>query len=495
MRLVARASRTAVPPPLVRDPDVVRGFLEDAAHVPGGHAAGITFPRDEADVAAVVREYERVLPVGALSSLTGGATPRGEVVLSTRALNGIRILDDRRVHVGAGVALADLQHALAARGLYYPPVPTFEGAFVGGTIATNAAGAATYKYGTTRAWVDALTVVLANGDVLDLERGRATVDDAFAIEYASGDVMRVPLPTYQMPRVAKHSAGYFSRLRDYDPIDLFIGAEGTLAVIVSATLRVIPKPRVALILVTCESDQQAIAVTNALRATRAADIAGIEYVDAAAIAVLDDDSFERAGVGRPAHGAVLLFVQLEGSLDAATEVLTTYGAPTDATVVLPGDDRGSARLFELREAVPAAVNRRVAQAKAAVDSAIEKTAGDMIVPFERLADSLALYRSAFERRGLHHAIWGHFSDGNLHPNVIPRSLADVASGKEALLEIGAEVVRMGGSPLAEHGVGRNPVKQALMRTVYGDAGVEEMRAIKRAIDPAWKFAPGVLFRA
>jgi D-lactate dehydrogenase (cytochrome) len=118
----------------------------------------------------------------------------------------------------------------------------------------------------------------------------------------------------------------------------------------------------------------------------------------------------------------------------------------------------------------------------------------MIVPFGRLADSLALYRNTFDARGLEHAIWGHFSDGNLHPNVIPHSLEDVMKGKEALLEIGRAIVQMGGSPLAEHGVGRNPVKQELLRQMYGNEGIEQMRAVKRALDPEWKLAPGVLFQ-
>ena len=141
------------------------------------------------------------------------------------------------------------------------------------------------------------------------------------------------------------------------------------------------------------------------------------------------------------------------------------------------DTDPATRLLELRESVPAAVNARVADAKAAIDPAIEKTAGDMIVPFERLADSLALYRETFAARGLECAVWGHFSDGNLHPNVIPRSLDDVVKGKEALLEIGRAVVAMGGSPLAEHGVGRNAVKQELLRQMYGDEGIEQMRAV------------------
>ena len=121
---------------------------------------------------ALVAGAAHVLPVGAQSSLTGGATPRGDVVLSTRALTAVDLLSDYRVRVGAGVPLAELQRVLAAHGLYYPPVPTYDGAFVGGTIATNAAGAATFKYGSTRRWVEGLTVVLADGSVLTIERGQ-----------------------------------------------------------------------------------------------------------------------------------------------------------------------------------------------------------------------------------------------------------------------------------------------------------------------------------
>jgi D-lactate dehydrogenase (cytochrome) len=117
----------------------------------------------------------------------------------------------------------------------------------------------------------------------------------------------------------------------------------------------------------------------------------------------------------------------------------------------------------------------------------------MIVPFGRVADSLSLYRRAFDSRGLEHAIWGHVSDGNLHPNVLPQSLDDVRKGESAILEIARGVIAMGGAPLAEHGVGRSPLKQRLLREMYGDQGIDEMRAVKRALDPAWKLSPGVLF--
>ena len=147
----------------------------------------------------------------------------------------------------------------------------------------------------------------------------------------------------------------------------------------------------------------------------------------------------------------------------------------------------------MREAVPAGVNQRVGRAQHEIDPRIAKTAADMIVPFERFGEMMAIYRDGFASRGLDFAVWGHISDGNVHPNVLPRAYADVERGKEAILYFGQEVARLGGCPLAEHGVGRNPVKQALLRGLYGDAGIEEMRAVKRALDPEWKLAPGVIF--
>ena len=158
-----------------------------------------------------------------------------------------------------------------------------------------------------------------------------------------------------------------------------------------------------------------------------------------------------------------------------------------------GDESAATRLYNLREAVPASLNAQIAVTKARVHPDIHKTAGDMVVPFDRLADSIAMYRHVFQQYGLEYAIWGHVSDGNLHPNVVPRSLDDVRRGQDAVIEMGRAVIAMGGAPLAEHGVGRSALKQQLLRALYGEGGVEEMRAVKRAMDPGWKLSTGVIF--
>jgi D-lactate dehydrogenase (cytochrome) len=506
----------------------VEGFLEDAAHYPGGHAAGIVFPRDTEEVAGLLASCEAVLPIGAQSSLTGGATPMGETILATSRMARILDVSDRRMRVQAGVTVQALQEALARTGAWFPPAPTFTGACAGGLVATNAAGAATFKYGSVRDWVEGLLVVLADGTILDVARGQHVARSGRLEVPTRRGTVEVPVPVYAMPEVPKRSAGYHAA-PDIDFVDLLIGSEGTLGVIVEVTFRILsPAPAAALAFVPCASEGQGLALVDAIRrASRdtwrtrdplGIDVSAIEHLDRRSIEIVREDGEDaRHNVTLPAGTAMALLVQIElpreltrddafdqiaGALDDAARdaplvrfcrLLAAAGVLEDTEIALPGDARRTEDLIAVREAVPEGVNRRVGIAKRDVDGRIEKTAADMVVPPQRFAEMLDAYRRGFTARGLDYAIWGHISDGNVHPNVIPRSYDDVVKGKEAILDFGREVAALGGCPLAEHGVGRNPVKQALLRQLYGEAGIEQMRAVKRALDPGWKLAPGVIF--
>jgi D-lactate dehydrogenase (cytochrome) len=527
-RIRARPPRDAVRrPATLEGTDAVAVYVQDAARTPGGHTPLVALPRTEGEVAWVLREAPAVLPVGALSSLTGGATPFGEWVLSTARLDTIGPVRGHRVRLGPGVALSSLDEALRPQGLFYPPAPTYKGAFIGGTAATNAAGAVTFKYGTSRAWIEGLTVVLAGGDVLDLERGVVTAgpDGRFDVVTCAGELRAFEIPSYRLPDVPKRSAGYHAA-PGMDLVDLFVGSEGTLGVITEVEVRVAPlRPRLGGWL-PLPTEAKALELVERLcaasRATWAGgdpqgiDIASIESVDRRSLDLLaEDDSLREQGVAlTPGTGAALLFeAELPAGTDAAramdalalepgaadsplarlARLLEGAGAVEGLIVALPGDTRRQQQLESLRESVPLGVNHRVEAAQRAVDPRIHKVATDMIVPRERLGESLHVYREAFGRRGLDHLVFGHASDGNLHANVLPRSYADVEAGEAAILEIGAEILRMGGCPLAEHGVGRSPVKQALLRAVVGEDGIEQMRRVKRALDPDGRLAPGVLF--
>lgn len=506
--------------------------MEDAAHYPGGHTSLVVCPRDEAQLAASLKDSEAVLVVGAQSSLTGGATPMGDTVVSVSKLDAVAPPGPNTVTVQPGVTLAALREVLTAAGRAYPPVPTFEGATVGGVVSTNAAGAATFKYGATRRWVRGLTVMLATGELIDLERGQVRAADfRFEIE-TSGGTIQVPVPTYQLPDVPKRAAGYAAGA-DLDLIDLFIGSEGTLGIVTSVTLDVLPYcPEVGFVLIACRDESQALALASRLRAESrrtwrdrdpdGLDVIAVEHMDRRCLALLrEDDVPRRLGVTIPDDADTLLLAQVEfppgttpdriyddvagwghtdsnsvpGSESPVVRLCRIVGEAgrLDATeIVAPSDRSRGAALLALREAVPEAVNRRVGIAKRTTDGTIEKTAADMIVPFAHLDESVRRFRHAFGSRGLDYAIWGHLSDANLHPNVIPRSIEDVRLGKEAILECGRHVIELGGCPLAEHGVGRNRVKQALLWQLVGARGIEEMYAVKRALDPGRKLARGVL---
>jgi D-lactate dehydrogenase (cytochrome) len=527
-RVRARPPRgRRVAPPVIADPDRLAQHLEDAAHFPGGYAVGLAEPADEAQVAALVTEGRAVLAIGAQSSLTGGATPRGELLISLRRFREAAILGRERVRAGAGLSVAALQQALDAEGLYYPPVPTWTDATVGGVVSTNAAGPATFKYGSTRDWVECLTVVLPSGDVLDLERGQCVAGPGgFEIETTRG-LVAVPVPRVQMPPVPKRSAGYYGA-PGMDLVDLFVGAEGTLGIVTEATLRVVARPPASVCaLLGAASVSQALALVGALRTasheTRRSgdpnglDLAAIEHLDRRSLDLLIEDGVDRREqVIIPPRWSVLLLMTLElrtrdsgetawrlveSALDGDApdhalvrlcRLLDAHDALDAAELALPGQEHRVAQWTALREGVPAAVNARIARARERLGPAVSKIAADVIVPFPRLQELLEACASAASARDLDVAIWGHISDGNLHPNVLPRVPGDVARGQEAVMEIGRATIALDGCPLAEHGVGRNPMKKSLLRLLHGDEGVETMRAVKKALDPEGRLAPGVL---
>jgi D-lactate dehydrogenase (cytochrome) len=521
-RLALQRPPDAPAPATITDPERLEAVLRDAAGV-RGQAAGLVEARDEAALCSWLRAHPDtpVLAQGALTSLTGGATPRGDVVLSTRRMSGLRIdVGSLRAVAGPGLLLADLHAALAAQGLYYPPAPTHDGATLGGNAATNAAGAATFAYGTTRDWVRRLRIALRHGEVLELRRGEHLVRPGDTLELVGERRLVGRVPTHPSPALKKTSAGFHTR-DPMDPMDLFLGAEGTLGIVTEVEIALLPRPRALTALVFLPGDTQAVGLTASLRerslAARAGarpgglEVRSIEYFDfrcldlIAARGALAD---LRVHVP-PGAGACLLLVQeLPPGVDDASaladldaghgpladlyDVLAAHGVLETTEIALPEQATRQGQLAAVREAIPLAVSEWVIDHQR-TDPGVHKVGGDMIVPCEHLPRMLAAYRAAFRARGLDHCVYGHISDGNLHPNGLPTCSAEVAAAESALLDLAEEAIALGGCPLSEHGVGRSPLKQRMLELTRGACALAEMRALKAALDPGWTLARGVLF--
>src|SRR2546421_9322621 len=217
--------------------DAIQSFLADASNLAGGHASRVLVPETSEEVAdALARATRELTPVtvaGAGTGIVGGRVPFGGVVLSTQRLNHIGeiVREDGggRATAEAGVVLADFQREVRSEGLLYPPDPTESSCYLGGTVATNASGARTFKYGPTKCYVRRLKVALATGDLLDIGRGEifADADGRIRVALGGGRSIDAHLPSYTMPATRKHAAGYYVA-PGMDLIDLFVGSEGTL---------------------------------------------------------------------------------------------------------------------------------------------------------------------------------------------------------------------------------------------------------------------------
>jgi D-lactate dehydrogenase (cytochrome) len=501
-----------------------------------GRAEGMAFPASTAEVAGAVLEAGRrgwsVTVSAARTGIAAGAVPEGGLLLSLERMSrivGLRQSEDGQffLHCEAGALLADVQKGVRAasfaeaadwsaasrqalEGLkkqkhFYPPDPTETSAAIGGTVACNASGAHTFLYGPTRPYVQRLVIVLMDGRVLDLERGthRAADDGTFGIEQADGTVAWGKVPGYLWPRT-KNSAGYFAA-PDMDLVDLFIGSEGTLGIITEVEIRLIPAPETNCGVMTFWPDEAAaLRFTRALRERRVElGVEAIEYVDPNALAMLRERRATLgAASGIPAcldddvQSAIYLDIgtavkALPRVLAELAELVTASGGnPEQCWSAVERDERERLRIF--RHALPETVNSKIAEARKQ-HPGITKLGTDMAVPDEHLERIMAIYREKLDAAGLVYVVFGHIGNNHLHVNILPRNPEDYRRGWELYHEFAKTVVELGGSPAAEHGIGK--LKTDFLEFLFGPDGIAEMRAVKRLFDPACRLGPGILFAA
>ncbi|HEV7746706.1 MAG TPA: FAD-binding oxidoreductase [Pyrinomonadaceae bacterium] len=518
------------------DPDDIQSFLSDASHMRDGQAERVVFPETPEEVAEVLRGASQsktpVTVSGAGTGTVGGRIPFAGIVLATDKLNQIKSVvhkdDGGRAVAEAGVRLSDLQRFVDCENLFYPPDPTERSCFLGGTVATNASGARTFKYGPTRNYVQRLRIALTNGDIINLRRGELHADPGgrIKIPLPSGGSIAAELPSYRMPRTRKHASGYFVAPQ-MDVLDLFIGSEGTLGVITGIEVALLAKPEGLLSgivffrtdesLLSFVGEARRLSLTNRQlrvregrrlgplieKALQVTDRSGrptisgdrtASLLDARALEYFDSESLgflrqKYEMIPNEAVGAI--FFEQETTTATDEPLMTEWLALLERHQAL-GDqswfataEADQAKLREFRHALPVLMNEWFARHQQ------RKVSTDMSVPDEAFPEMLSFYRETLRTSELRYTIFGHIGDNHVHVNILPRNDNEATKAREIYVQFLKRAAAVGGTLSAEHGIGK--LKRDYLRLFYSEANLREMAALKRAFDPAGILGRGNIF--
>ncbi|HRR33466.1 MAG TPA: FAD-binding oxidoreductase [Kiritimatiellia bacterium] len=486
-------------------------YLRDESRK-NGSAAAIAFPKTVQELTAALKQTAPLdLPLtiqGARTGIAAGAVPDGGLIINLSHMDailgpGAGDASSPTVRVQPGVPLTALRRHLATAfpAHLFTPDPTETSASIGGMAACNASGACSFAYGPTRNHIQAITVVLADGDTLVLRRGHNKADgNRFSLTTDSGRLIAGDLPRIPMPAV-KNSAGYWVK-PDMDLLDLFIGSEGTLGILAEIEVCLQPKPfQTQGILCYFADEADALTCVQALRAAaRAAEphtLAAIEYFDADALRLIRTSTAHTGLLLPPAQPTwnVALYVEWALSSHAASSVeltsdilMSCHGDPRDTWFA--SDAPSLDKLKAFRHAVPEQVNALIAERKRQ-HPGLTKLGTDFSVPDDKLEAVMRLYRQDLSAARLEHVIFGHIGNNHLHVNILPRDMAEYAEGKRLVRSWAEQVVAWGGSVSGEHGIGR--LKKDLLAVMVGREGLAGMRRLKAVFDPAGRLNPDRLF--
>ena len=415
----------------------------------------VALPRSTTDVSVVLalasRERVPVVTRGAGSGLAGGSVPLlGGIVLTLTRMDRILELDtvNMLMRVQPGLVTGDLKAEALAHGLFYPPDPASQRqSTIGGNVAMGAGGPHGLKYGTTKDYVLGLEAVAADG------------------------------------RVMRAGGKMIKNVTGYNLTQLLVGSEGTLAVVTEILLRLLPKPRAArtAMAVFPRIDDASRMITIILNAGIIP--ATIEIMDQASIRCVEE--VQHAGL--PVDAGAVLLIELDGepaAIDVEQRDVARLCAEHGASEVrIARDETESAKLWQARRVVSSSLAR----------IRPTKLGEDISVPRSAIPEALAAVQAIAAKYKLLIPVYGHISDGNLHPNILfdRHDPEEVERVNRAAAEIFEAAVRLGGTLTGEHGIGS--LKKEFLTMALDPVELEMMRRVKDAFDPQGILNPGKIF--
>jgi FAD/FMN-containing dehydrogenase len=484
-----------------REDELARAVYSEAAGISRAIPAAVAVPVDAEDVVVLVKwaaeSGTALIPRGSGSSMAGGAVGSGVVVDLSR-INHLDRIDDRNntVWAEAGVLWSTLDVAARRKGLRLPPDPS-SGKFctLGGMVATNASGAHSLRYGSTRPWVNALDCVFSDGDRATITRGEPPPKRIEAInrfmrdvhaDVVSGDKRR---PMFH-PGVRKESSGYgiHDYARSAELVDLLVGSEGTLVIVVGIQFNLSPLPTAtSSVLGSFASlEEAAVAATKAVEVgASACELLDRTFLAYAASGASADPKFRERTEG----AAAILLAEVESystdsAAKAAEDLATAFRQAGAKVVDVALTPEAEQELWDLRHAASPILAglENVTSMQFIEDGAVAPA---------KLSDYVNGVRKALADRELNGVIFGHAGDAHVHVNpLIDMQRPDWRDQVTRLLEDTVTLTaRLGGTLTGEHGDGR--IRTPLLPRVWHKDTIKAFAQVKAAFDPKRIFNPGV----
>ncbi len=506
------------------------GYLCDESRTQG-HAEGIALPKSEDELCEVLRLCsQKGLPVtaqGGRTGLAGGASPQGGVIVNLSRMN--RLLGLRRdgerllLRVQPGVLLSQVRKALQTKSFdlrgwdeggietlrdvkagewFFSPDPTEPTATLGGMAACNASGARSLLYGATRVHIHGLRVVLADGRVAALQRGRDFAQGRrFALPLVDGGTLEGTLPAFDTPPIK--DAGFFLR-EDMELVDLFIGSQGTLGIISELEVELTRAPKLLWgVTAFLPSNAAALRYVRALKGREPGLIppmrpAAIEFFDRRALSLVEAQKAETPAFAQlqelPKDYECAVYCEFNTmeettflpTLRAVGDLVAAVGGDRERTWVAR-DARELEKLLFFRHSVPETIDLIVAKNQK-TEPCIIILSTDMAVDDAHFETLFSIYEHDLAQSGLPCLIFGHIGENHVHPNILARTRAEYEQGHALFEKWACDVSAMGGSITAEHGAGK--IKRKLEAIMLGQEKLRQLWTLKRTLDPQGLLGPG-----
>jgi D-lactate dehydrogenase (cytochrome) len=467
--------------------EICADLLQDESNLSGAWCEFAAWPENADEAANYIRECSQkgisLTISGGLTGISGGALPEGGSVISASSMKDIRMLDDGNVTASAGITIEELNDFVSANaeGFFYPPDPTEETASVGGTISTDASGADSYLYGSTRKWVEGLRIILPGGSILNIKRGQYFFENLTCTHPLLGTLH---LPSLAREQPPKNAAGYYVH-PDMDLIDLFIGSEGTLGFITEAELKLSPEPAYLIDLAVFPENTASFwkLYGSLLHAENPLRIRALEMMDDRCIAFMRSHPGERPAPPEKAVSVLLLRAEADSD-EHLEDTLVALDGMLDASDASPDTAWGGfepserKKIKDFRHALPEAVNQCISESRRNYPL-IHKYGSDGAVAPSRFREYYDRTREILEGKALPFVIFGHAGQGHIHANAIPEDSIQMPLADEAMREIAEAAVKMGGTVSAEHGLGK--LKLDYLNMMYSEDEIKAMEAIKNKI--------------